>query len=93
MDFTPFNRFIRVVPMEEQQEEDHRMIVLPDDFQRPQDPYLVCEVLDVSRDVKLELHVGTKIIIERRMLNEINVKGKTIYLVLENYVYGRIDND
>jgi hypothetical protein len=93
MDFIPFNRFIRVIPMEEDVVEESPMIIMPEDFQRQLDPYLVCEVLEVSQDVKLELHVGTKIIIERRMLNEINVKGKTIYLVLENYVYGRIDND
>ena len=36
---------------------------------------------------------GSKIVIERRMLNEINANGQTIYLVLENYVYGRFYNE
>ena len=93
MTFTPFNRFIQVTPLEDEAIEETPVIVMPDDFKRPESPYLVCEVLDRAENVSLKLIPGSKIVIERRMLNEINANGKTIYLVLENYVYGRIDNE
>ena len=30
------------------------------------------------------------IVVERRMLHKVDVEGETFYLVLENYVFGRI---
>ena len=36
---------------------------------------------------------GDKIIIERRMLCSIDITEKPVYLVLENYVYGRITDE
>ena len=35
-------------------------------------------------------NLGDRILVERRMLHEINAEGETIYIVLQNYVYGRI---
>ena len=34
--------------------------------------------------------IGDKIVFEKRMLNKIQIDDKTHYLVLENYVYGRL---
>lgn len=93
MTFTPYNRFIQVVPLEDDSIEETPVIIMPDDFKRPESPYLTCEVIDRAENVSLKLVPGSKIVVERRMLNEINADGKTIYLVLENYVYGRIDNE
>ena len=89
MTFVPFNRFIQVIPLEDEEIEETPVIIMPDDFKRPESPYLVCEVLERAEDVTLKMQPGSKIVIERRMLNEINANGETIYLVLENYVYGR----
>lgn len=91
MTFVPFNRFIQVMPLEDETIEETPVIIMPDDFKRPESPYLVCEVIERAEDVALKMQPGCKIIIERRMLNEINVNGNTIYVVLENYVYGRIE--
>ena len=44
-------------------------------------------------DVSLDLDYGDYIVIERRMLSEIEIKGEKNYLVLENYIYGRIDDE
>lgn len=82
-----------VKPLEESEVEETPVIVMPEDFKRPQSPYLVCEVIKTAEDSVFELQEGTKIAIERRMLNEIVLKEGTIYLVLENYVYGEINND
>ena len=93
MTFTPYNRYIQVVPLEDDTIEETPTIIVPEDFRQPKSPYLTCEVIDRAESVSLKLVPGSKIVVERRMLNEINANGKTIYLVLENYVYGRINNE
>jgi co-chaperonin GroES (HSP10) len=88
MHFEPKNRHVLVLPIEEKQSDT--TIILPDDYKAPQNPYVVCDVLDLSGDCTLGLHVGDTVVVERRMLQEIKAMGDTNYLVLENYVYGRL---
>ena len=95
MNFKPFNRYILVEPIEEQKEEQSVAIVLPENYTKPLSVYLKCRVLSVSRDSKLSsiLSKGDLIIIERRMLCNVDITEKPVYLVLENYVYGRITDE
>ena len=91
MNFEPTNRHILVSPIEERKEEKNSLIMLPDDYKKQESPYLACSVLAVASDSKL---VGTlfnkdTIIVERRMLEKIEMKGREFYLVLDNYVMGR----
>ena len=91
----PFNRYVQVEPLEEKEEENDLAIVLPDNYSKPISPYLKCEVLSISAESKFcsELKIGDEIIIERRMMLSIELGGETTYLVLENYIYGRINNE
>ena len=91
----PFNRYLLVSPVKEKPEEDSLSLVLPADYQRPENPHVLCDVLDVAPDSKFynSISSGSRIIVERRMLNKIDFDGKTSYLVLENYIYGRIKNE
>ena len=91
MNFEPFNRHLYVLPVEEKEEEDIHRIVLPDDYNVPQSPYVVCDILMKANDCEINLEIGDRILVERRMLHQIIVEGETIYIVLQNYVYGRID--
>ena len=91
MIFEPFNRHLYVVPVEEERDDDIHRIVLPEDYKVPQSPYVVCDVIGIASDCEINLNLGDRILIERRMLHEINAEGETIYIVLQNYVYGRID--
>ncbi len=91
MNFEPFNRHLYVLPVEEKEEEDVRRIVLPDDYNVPQSPYVICDVLMKANDCDIKISTGDRILVERRMLHQINADGETIYIVLQNYVYGRID--
>jgi co-chaperonin GroES (HSP10) len=95
MNFKPFNRYILVEPIEEKQEEQSVAIVLPENYTKQPSTYLKCKVLSVSRDSKLSsiLDSGDNVIIERRMLCSIDITEKPVYLVLENYVYGRITDE
>jgi co-chaperonin GroES (HSP10) len=88
-----FNRHVLVELVEEEEEEQQSLIALPQDYKKVQSPYLVVKVLQTSGDGNLFLEQGDFIVIERRMLTEIEIKGEKNYLVLENYIYGRIDDE
>jgi len=92
MKFKPQNRHLLVLPIEEKQEENNFKILTPVDYKKPESPYLLCEVLAVARDCKIkEFNLSDKVAIERRMLHKLDLSGETFYLVLENYVYGRLE--
>ena len=90
MKFKAYNRHIEIEIIEEERQETNSLVVLPTDYKKPEKPYALGKVLDISEDVKLNLQVGETIIFEKRMLNKLEVFGKIHYLVLENYIYGGI---
>jgi hypothetical protein len=87
----PKNRHLVILPIDEQEEPS--LIVLPDDYKKPESPFLVCDVLGKSLDCAIEVDIGDTIIVERRMVSEVKALGETNYLVLENYVYGRLQDE
>tara|TARA_B100000941_G_C28077747_1_gene337257 strand:+ start:162 stop:434 length:273 start_codon:yes stop_codon:yes gene_type:complete len=87
----PLNRHLLVQPIEEEREKEESVIVLPTDYEKPLAPYVVAELLDFAPDCQKEHVVGSTVVLERRMLNTLEIHGKTYYLVLENYLFGRLD--
>lgn len=93
MYFEPKNRHLLVLPLEEE-EEKNKKFVLPEDYKKPKSPYVVCDVLGVSEDCDIEnVNVGDTVVIERHMLLEIKAAGETNYLIQQNYIYGRLQNE
>ncbi len=93
MNFEPANRHILVTPIETKQEEDsNTMIYLPVDYKKPEGPHLICTVDAIANDSKLfsTLQKGQRIVIERRMLQKVDIDGISFYLVLDNYVLGSV---
>lgn len=92
MSLIPENRHLLVIPIEEpiSQNHDRVQLLMPDDFKPPQSLHVVCEVVSIAKDSKFYGEVVDRIVTERRMLQEIKIEGETYYLVLENYVFGRI---
>jgi len=88
-----YNRHVLIELVEEKEEERQSLIALPQDYKKTESPYMVAKVLQASDECKLFLEQGDLIVIERRMLTEIEIKGEKNYLVLENYIYGRIDDE
>ena len=88
-----YNRHVLVELVEEEEEEQQSLIALPQGYKKTVSPYMVVKVLQVSGECKLFLEQGDLIVIERRMLTEIEIKGEKNYLVLENYIYGRLDDE
>jgi len=88
----PVNRHILVdySPQEEQKETN---ILLPDDYKPPEEEHIVALVLSVAEDVSFSCKRGDKIVLDKKMLQEIKVKGSTYYTILENYVIGVIQQN
>lgn len=93
MNFEPFNRHIVVDLIEKQGNKKDKLVVLPTDYKKPESPYVEGIVIQVAPDSKFHktLNCTDKVLIERRMLQKVDINDYSFYLVLENYVYGRIN--
>ena len=87
----PKNRHLLIFPINEEKEEIK--FVLPEGYEKPEPQYAVCDVLGIAFDCKVSLDIGDRVVVERRMIQEIKAAGETNYLVLENYVYGRLQDE
>lgn len=87
----PHNRHLLVLPLDDKEEK--KGFILPDDYKAPKTPHVICDVLGKAEDCKVTINIGDRIVVERTMLHEIKAMGETNYLVLENYVYGRLQNE
>lgn len=86
----PFNRHILIKLVEKKQEEKESLVVLPTDYRKPESPHQLGVVLKTAEDCSLPVSSGDTVVFEKRMLNKIQIDEETHYLVLENYIYGRI---
>tara|TARA_B100000131_G_scaffold309424_1_gene339891 strand:- start:386 stop:658 length:273 start_codon:yes stop_codon:yes gene_type:complete len=87
----PLNRHLLIRPIENDKKEEASVVILPTDYEKPLAPYVIAEILDFAPDCQKEHFVGSVVVLERRMLNTLEIDGKTYYLVLENYLFGRLD--
>jgi len=88
--FNPVNRHI-LVGYSPPEEKTDSGILLPDDYKPPTEDYLVVDVLAVADDVSIRCNTDDKIIIDKKMLQQISVQHSNYYLILENYVIGVIE--
>ena len=93
--FEPFNRHLVVDVVEEKLETQDSIVVLPSDYEKPQSAYARALVIEVAADSKFykKLSVNDTVLVEKRMLHKVDVSEYSFYLVLENYIYGRINNE
>ena len=93
MNFKPYNRHILVELQEEEISKEDPLFIMPDDYRPPKQPYAICEIVSLSEDCSINLNPGDIIVVDRTTLQEIKANLDTIYLVQENYVYGRLNNE
>ena len=93
MMLNPRNRHLLVVPQDEDEQEEERAVLLPDNYRKPQSPYATVSVLSVAPDVSQLLMAGDTLVVERSMLKEVTFEGETFYLVLENYILGLVERE
>lgn len=90
----PSNRHFLIVP-HSQKNETSAGVLLPDGYKPEEDRYIEASVVDIAADCdqqfrhlkynKTDVH---KIVVDRTMIEEIKLKDRTHYMILENYVVG-----
>lgn len=90
----PVNRHLLVVP-HVQKNETSSGVLLPEDFKPEENRYIEASVIDIADDCDKQFrHLrytnidNNKIVIDRTMIEEVNIKDKTHFMILENYVVG-----
>jgi len=88
--FKPVNRYVLVELLQKEQTETNSGIVLPDSFKPTEERHATVTVLDWADDVRFKnmLFMDSKIIIDKSMLEEINVDGSKYNVILDNYIIG-----
>ena len=91
--FKPLNRYLHVKLVEDSTPQTASGILLPDTFNPNEEKYACVEVINVSDDVKFKNQVseGTKVIVDKSMIDNINFMGKSINVILENYIVGVVN--
>ena len=90
----PVNRHLTIIP-HVKKSETKTGVLLPDDFEMEEDRFITATVLDVASDCaaafqKMRGHSTDSrvVVVERSMVEEIEVADKSYFTVLENYVVG-----
>jgi len=92
MKLIPENRHVLVELIEKESEEATPFKILtPDDYKEPLSPYALCKILNVADScTSVDVAIDEEVIVERRMLHKVDICNESFYLVLENYIYGRL---
>jgi co-chaperonin GroES (HSP10) len=89
----PFNRHILITPeyIEREKKKEQSTILLPDDYTKVEGKYCSAIVNNTAKDCRFEdLTTGTRILVDRAMIEEVEFEGKTHHLILDNYVIAQI---
>ena len=93
--FKPVNRHISILPHFKKNETELG-VLLPEDFKQEKDEHLLATVLDISSDCSSpcqrmrrsgDVH---QIVVDASMIKKVEMRDKSHYLILENYVLGII---
>jgi len=80
MNVIPVNNWVHVSVEQEQQEDT--MVLLPDDYKRAESPYKVVRVASSCNGYD----EGDLVVVPTHTIQDIEVRGETIYLVLQNHI-------
>lgn len=86
--FKPVNRYLLIELAPVVKAPTESLIVLPDDYKPAETPHTTATVVCSAPDVRFEVPAGSQIVIDRSMVEEINVHGTNYSVILDNYVVG-----
>ena len=92
----PLNRHLVIIPHPDKRRDESSTVLLPEDYKQEESRFITATVLDVSPDCNSSIqkirsmHHGERcvVVVERSMVEEIQINNKSYYTVLENYVLG-----
>ena len=88
-----FNRHVWIELLEEEEKKEDKGFLLPEGYEKPKSEYVLGKVLGFAEDCKQDLLENEVVIFQRSMLQEIEIKDQKIYLILENYIFGSINDE
>ena len=90
MSFKPVNRYIEIEVQPKEQPQTDTGILLPSDFKVEEARHACVKVKSWDAEVRFSdsLNENSWIVVDKSMIEEVNVSGNTINLVLDNYVLG-----
>ena len=87
MNVKPVNRHLLVELSENTAEENEPTILLPEDYKKPEQPYVIVDVISASVECGQKVKSDwKKLLVPRNMIIEAEYNGQPIYLIQENYV-------
>lgn len=85
----PVNRYILVEDVAKKNEQETPMgILLPDDYKPTEERYVSLKVISWASDIRFELSVGSIIVVDRKMIEQITVDNSIYSIVQDNYIVG-----
>ena len=90
MSFKPVNRYIEIEVQPKEQPQTDTGILLPSDFKVEEARHACVKVKSWDAEVRFSdsLNENSWIVVDKSMIEEVNVRGNTINLVFDNYVLG-----
>ncbi len=86
-----YNRHVLIELLEQEEKKEDKGFLLPEGYEKPKSPYAIGKVLRIAEDCNIKMIcLDDTIVFDRTMLQEVNIKGRKIYLILENYILGGI---
>ncbi len=77
--------------MEREKKKEQSTILLPDDYTKVEGKYCSAVVHGTADDCRFDnLSVGSRILVDRAMIEEVEHDGEKHHLILDNYVIAQI---
>ena len=89
--FEPVNRYILINIPEQNEETSNLSIILPDDYKTPDESHLLVSAIRAAADVRFNIQEGSKVVVDRSMIEEIKIGGTIYNVILDNYVVGIVE--
>ena len=93
MNFSPCNRHILLKKIEVLPEEKKSTVLVPESFKVTFRPHDIYEVVSVAQDCEkvTSANINKQVVVNNNMIEKINIEGHEFLLVLENHIYGVIE--
>ena len=90
VNFKPLNRYIQIEVEPNKPPQTETGILLPNDYKVEEARHACVKVKSWDSEVRFadNLTDSTWLIVDKSMIEEVNVRGNTLNLVLDNYVLG-----
>jgi co-chaperonin GroES (HSP10) len=90
--FEPLNRYIQIDLEQPSPHETATGVLLPQDFKPTEERHVVASVVAWSTEVRFadQLSAGTKVLVDKSMVERLVINGVHASIVLDNYILGLI---